>query len=208
MSKRIVILLLAALLLSPFGLAKNKKKKQELPDQVLKAQTAVVMIARDAGESFNDPNANRIAQENVEKALTKWGRFRLVSDVQTADLVLTVRTGHGSGPTIHNAPGDNRPVIVQPGDGNVRLGGQQGRPPDASDPSLGPPTNSDPRIGTDLGSSDDSLEVYRGGVEYPLDAAPIWRYTAKNALKQPQLAAVDQFRKAIEDSEKQRQQKP
>jgi hypothetical protein len=50
--------------------------------------------------------------------------------------------------------------------------------------------------------------VYRGGGEYPLDAPPVWRYIAKGSLDAPQVAAVEQFRKAIEESEKQRQQKP
>jgi hypothetical protein len=59
-----------------------------------------------------------------------------------------------------------------------------------------------------MGSSEDTFEVYRGGVEYPLDAAPVWRYIAKDALNGPQVAAVEQFRKAIVDSGKQRQQKP
>ena len=206
MLKRIATLSLIALVFSLPSSA--KKKKQELPDFVLNAKTAVVMISPGAGEPINDQSTNRNAQENVEKALTKWGRLRLVPDVQTADLVPTVRTGHASGPTVQNAPGDNRPVTIQPGDGNIRLGGQQGRPPDVSDPGLGGAASSNPRLGTELGSSDDALEVYRGGSEYPLDAAPIWRYTAKNASKQPSLSAVEQFRKAIEDSEKQRQQKP
>jgi hypothetical protein len=52
------------------------------------------------------------------------------------------------------------------------------------------------------------FEVYLGGIKDPLDAPPIWRYTAKNALDGPQVVAVEQFRKAIEESEKQRQQKP
>jgi len=198
-----LLLIVAAFTLLSFA----KKKKPELPDLVLKAQTAAVIIEPGAGEPINDVSANRIAQENVEKAITKWGRFRLVSDIQAADLVIAVRTGHISGPAIHNSPIDNRPVIIQPGDGNIRMGGEQGRPSDATDPGLGTPPSSDPRLGTDIGSSDDTFEVFRGG-EYPLDAPPVWRYTAKNALKQPPLAAVEQFRKAIQESEKLRQQKP
>jgi hypothetical protein len=52
------------------------------------------------------------------------------------------------------------------------------------------------------------FEVYLGRIDYPLDAPPIWRFSAKNALNGPQIPAVEQFRKAIEESEKQRQQKP
>jgi hypothetical protein len=47
-----------------------------------------------------------------------------------------------------------------------------------------------------------------GGVDYPLDAPPVWRYTAKDALKAPRVDAVEQFRKAIDESEQQRQHKP
>ena len=206
MPKRVAVLFLTVLIFTPLGYA--KKKKQVLPDLVLNAQTLVVTIHPDAGEPLTDLSANRTAQENVERALTKWGRFRLLIDVQTADLVVAVRTGHASGATIRNAPSNNRPVIIQPSDENVRIGGQQGRPPDATDPSLGGTANRDPKIASEWGSADDTLEVYRGRIEYPLDAAPLWRYAAKNALKEPQVTAVEQFRKIVEESEKQRQQKP
>jgi hypothetical protein len=63
-------------------------------------------------------------------------------------------------------------------------------------------------VSNEIGSSEDSFEVYRGGVEYPLDASPIWRYMGKNALDAPTVAAVSQLRKAIDESAKQRQQKP
>ena len=45
-------------------------------------------------------------------------------------------------------------------------------------------------------------------MEYPLDASPVWRYIAKDSLNAPQVPAVEQFRKALEESEKQRQHKP
>jgi hypothetical protein len=98
-------------------------------------------------------------------------------------------------------------VILQPNDGNVRIGAQQGRPPGVSDPGLGP-QNRGPHIQNEIGSSEDSFEVYLGGVEYPLDGAPVWRYMGNNALDAPAVAAVSQFQKAIDESEKQRQKKP
>src|SRR5215470_3872157 len=52
-----------------------------------------------------------------------------------------------------------------------------------------------PKIGAQVGSSEDALEVYRGGVDYPLDATPIWRYLAKDALSAPRVEALEQFRK-------------
>ena len=206
MPRRIPSLVLIALLLSCVSFAK-KKNKQELPDLVLNAQTVLVVIHPDAGEPVTNPTANRTAQENVENALTKWGRFHLVMSPQTADLVIAVRKGHAGGPTISNSPADDRPVILQPNDRDARIGAQQGRPPGLSDPGLGPQDRG-PHISNEVGSSEDSFEVYRGGVEYPLDASPVWRYMGKNALDAPTVAAVSQFRKAIDESEKQRQQKP
>jgi hypothetical protein len=203
----IVLLLLLSI---PQADAKNKKK-QLLPDYVLKAQRVLVVIRPDAGEPLTNPTANRTAQDEVERAISKWGRFNLVIEAQTADLVIAVRKGHAGGPTISNSPVDNRPVVFQtggqPSGGGTRIGGQQGRPPDLTNPGLGP-EDSGPRISNQIGPSDDIFEVYLGGIEDPLDAPPIWRYSAKNALNGPQVGAVEQFRKAVEESEKQRQQKP
>jgi hypothetical protein len=208
MSSRLPIILVLGLLLTPAVSAKNKKKPT-LPDLILKAQTVYVVIQPDAGEPLTDPTANRTAEDAVEKAIMKWGRFSLVPGSQTADLIIAVRKGHASGPTIRNSPADDRPVTIQPnGEGGTRVGGHQGRPPDLSDPGLGGLADRGPQISNQIGSSDDSFEVYMVGVDYPLDAPPLWRYMAKDSLKAPRVDAVEQFRKAINESEQQRQQKP
>jgi hypothetical protein len=208
MSTRIsIVFLFLLLLLAPHIDAKNKKK-QLLPDYVLRAERVLVVIHPDAGESLTSPMANRTAQDEVEKAITKWGRFNLAMDAQTADLVIAVRKGHKSGPVISHSPVDDRPVIFQKGDGGTRAGGQQGHGPDLTEPMPGGPEDSGPRMGTQLGASEDSFEVYRGGVEYPLDVSPVWRYIAKDSLNAPQVVAVEQFRQAIEESEKQSLHKP
>jgi hypothetical protein len=187
--------------------AKNKKK-QTLPDVVLNAQRVYVVIRPEAGEPVTNPRANRIAQNEVERALSKWHRFDLVMESTTADLVIAVSKGHSGGPMITNMP-DDRPVVFQsggvPGAG-VRLGGRQGQPPDltAAGSGNGQP-NRGPQLGSQVGPSEDTFEVYLGGMDYPLDAPPIWRYTAKNSLDGPGVVAVEQFKKAIEESEKQRQ---
>ncbi|MGA9814349.1 MAG: hypothetical protein WBQ64_16300 [Terriglobales bacterium] len=68
--------------------------------------------------------------------------------------------------------------------------------------------NRGPQLGAQVFSSDDTFEVYRGRIEYPLDTSPVWRFIAKDSLNAPKDQAVEQFRKAIEESEKQRQHKP
>jgi hypothetical protein len=204
MSVRVAIafVLLAA---CPLALAKNKKK-QVLPDYVLRAERVYVVIAADAGEPVTNPTANRTAQEDVEKALLRWGRFTLVMESSTADLVIAVRKGMGSGMVIRNAPQDKRPVIYQPNPSDAGIGGRMGRTGDVTDQT----GNEDrgPRLSNQFGSSEDSFEVYMGGGEYPLDAPSVWRYTAKNALSGPQVPAVEQFKKVFEEAQKQSQQKP
>jgi hypothetical protein len=208
MSHRISIVFLSVLLLSVLQIQAKEKKKQLLPEDVLRAQTVMVVIHPDAGEALTAPLANRNAQDEVERAITKWGRFDLVMDAYTADLIIAVRKGNKSGPIIAHSPADDRPVIFQPGIGDARIGQQQGRPPDLSQPLPGEMGNRGPQLGTQIISSDDTFEVYRGRMEYPLDTSPVWRYIAKDSLNAPQVPAVEQFRKAIEESEKQRQHKP
>jgi hypothetical protein len=64
-----------------------------------------------------------------------------------------------------------------------------------------PPQNS-PRISNEVGASEDTFEVYNGHVQDPLDSSPVWRYIAKNCLREPGVTAVEQFRKAIAQAEK------
>jgi hypothetical protein len=59
-----------------------------------------------------------------------------------------------------------------------------------------------------VGPSQDSFEVYLGKTQYPLDSPPIWRYIAKDCLRAPTVSAVEQFRKAVAESEQLQQKKP
>lgn len=186
------------------------KDKVLLPADVLTAQTVLVVIQPEAGEPLTDPQANRRAQDDVERALTKWGRFRVVMDSQTADLIITVRKGTGRtvAPTISGGPVDNRPVVLQPGQGgDIRVGGQRGHPPDLSQTGADDSQDGGPRVRTEAGAAEDTLEVYRGRMEYPLDSSPVWRYTAKDGLLPPQVPAVNQFRKVLDEAEKSASQK-
>ena len=57
------------------------------------------------------------------------------------------------------------------------------------------------------GFTKDSFAVYRGDVANPLDSSPVWRYIAKDCLQAPNMAAVEEFRKAIAQAEKPQQPK-
>ncbi len=198
-------LLLLSLTLVATASAKDKSKAT-LPEIVLRAQTAQVVIPPDAGEPLDHPTANATARDNVEKALLQWCRLRLVMDGEEADLVISIRTGSHGAPTVRGGPIDQRPGIAQSTDGGIRIGTQQGRPPN-SDPTMSGPQDSGPCIGKEAGSSDDTFEVYLGNVQFPLDSSPVWRYMAKDCLSAPEVAAVEQFRKAITESEKQQRKK-
>ena len=132
----------------------KKKEKVLLPDFVLKAETVVVLILPDAGEPMNDPFANRKAQEEVEKALMKWGRYRLTQDASTADLVIAVKKGSGkiANPTINGGPVDTRPGTIETTDNQIRIGAQQGRPPNGPESGDAAGTGGRASPGMEVGS--------------------------------------------------------
>jgi hypothetical protein len=188
------------------------KKKVLLPADILQAQTVLVMVDPDAGVDMQDPNANRIARENVEGALVKWGWLRPVAGGSAADLIIVVRKGNGkmAQPTIGGTPVNNTPPVI---------GGRVGNPPacDVSDPRCGgsesgSPSNAGPISSgahpqMEVSSTEDTFAVYRGGPD-ALDAPAVWRYTATDALDAPDVPAVEAFRKLVAESEKQLASKP
>jgi hypothetical protein len=202
---RMRVLLSLGLLFACLATA-NNKKKDALPAEVLNAQTVVVLVDPDAGMSTSAPLANRTAQEDVEKALANWGRLKLVLiGGNNADLVITVRKGNGKivQPTVSGEPTNDRPVVVVPSDNGIHVGVQQGRPPDSTQP---PPAETSPRLGGEVGPTEDTFLVYMGGSgAAPLDRAPVWRYVSKNGLHSPDVPAVAEFRKAVEAAIKQQQ---
>jgi len=208
MTARLFSLLFAATLLVVCANAKDKdKKKPSLPEYVLRASTVLVVVSPDAGEPLERPTANADARDNVEKALMEWGRLHPVMDGADPDLVIAVRTGAGKmvQPSIKGGPIDNRAGVGQSTDSTIRIGAQHGQPPPLSDPGMGGPLNgpqNGPRVSNQVGPSEDTLEVYRGGVPNPLDSPPVWRYIAKDCLRAPQVSAVEEFRKLIAEAEK------
>jgi len=205
---RMRVTVLLTLLLASLTVAGNKKKVV-LPAYVLKARTVVVLIDPDAGINPEAPLANKTAQEDVEKAIAKWGRLTPVLDPQTADLVITIRKGSGKivQQTVGGMPTNDRPVIVQPSDTGIRIGAQQGR--SASAPRQPQPQDTRPSPQTEVGNSEDTFIVYEGHSSGSLEQqAPAWRYTNKNALHSPNVPAVDEFRKLVDEAEKQQKTKP
>jgi hypothetical protein len=200
---RVVIV---ALLLSLTGLATAKEKtKATLPAYVLDAKTIMVMIDPEAGISMSDPGGNRTAQSDVEKALMKWGRYSPVISMPSADLIIVIRKGSGKAvqPIIGGVPTNDRPVVVNPTDTGIHVGVQQGHPPGDTQVDAG---NTKPSQGAEVAPPEDSFAVYDAHSEHSTDMPPVWRYVAKNALRSPEVPAVGEFRKAVEEALKQQQQ--
>lgn len=200
-----VLALFAGIVVLASCVAAKKKEKQVLPDTVLRAQTVFVVIQPDAKEQLTEPNANLKAQKAVEEALMKWGKFRLALDTTTADIIISVQKGTGKAmsPTISGGPVDSRPVDVEGDASQIRIMGQKGHPDTTSISTNDPNPNARAQTGTQAGGAEDVLRLFIGGaVEYPLDYAPVWMYSRKDALKGPEMAAVAELKKVFEESER------
>jgi hypothetical protein len=198
-----VCLISTLLFLSCLVAVAKDKQKVPLPIDVLQAHTAWVIVDPQAGLDIRDPNANNVARASVESALAKWGRLSLVTDPSMADLIIAVRKGNGKAvqPTISGTPVNGPPPVIAQRTGSG-IGGA-GRTGPAFEPSDPP----DPHPQLEAGDAQDMFAVYRGNhnrdyLGNPLDSAALWRYTAKDALTSPGVPAVDAFRKAIAESEK------
>jgi hypothetical protein len=167
-----------------------------------------VVIDPDAGMPLDAPNGNRKAQQAVEDALMNWGRFRLAPDVSTADLVIVIRKGNGkiAQPTIGGLPTNSRPVILEPSDSGGRAAGSLGTPPMSGDPTASRTPAPAPQV--EVAPAEDIFAVYRGKRDDALDSPPVWRYIQKDALRSPDVPAVDAFRKLVIEAEKQRAANP
>ena len=209
MPLRKLLAITAIILCSAVAPAKDKI----LPVDVLRARTVLVVVDPTAGVDARDPNANRAAREDVEKALDQWGRFTLVQEASTADLIITVRRGNGKfiqrtigGTPINGTPPVSGGTTTTPTQTTTRAAVRLG-PGNPNDPSSAGTQPSTPEPQIEAGSPQDMFVVYRGsnGSPYwsPLDTPPVWRYSSKDALESPSVPAVEVFRKLIAKSEKQ-----
>jgi hypothetical protein len=183
--------------------ASAKEKKAPLPYTVLRAHTIAVIIDPNAGRRMSDPFGNETAQRNVETALRNWGRYEITTSLINADLIVVVRTGGRTvEPTMPDPRQNQRVGEVEPIDGGIGMGAQHGSINNPNQPPSNYPPSTTPDRAEITSAPDDSLVVYSGGVDKPLDSPAIFRYSAKDALKAPAVTAVDAFRRAVADTEK------
>lgn len=185
----------------PMAIAKNSKPI--VPGYVLQAHTVAVVIDPDAGISIDNPQANEVARKDVETAISNWGRFQTVLGAQQADLVIVLRKGteKAVSETMPVPRQNSRPGVITPTQDGIGVGAQHGQQPGLSDDTPLGSRGSAPQL--EVGNTEDSFIVYAGNVDHPLDGPVGWRWMRKDALHSHDVPAVAEFRKAIEDAEKQ-----
>ena len=190
----------------------SKNDKPMVPRYILDARTVAVIIDPNAGISPSDPNANQTARQDVEHALLKWGRFTTVLDPADADLVIVLRRSHGklAERTISDPRQNSRPGDVSHSDDGLSIGVQSGGPPPSrsgTTPNPNAPPIAEPGGGahpqTEIGNTADAFLVFEGNHRFDEDGIPGWRWVQKNGLHPHDVPAVDEFRKALEEAEKQ-----
>lgn len=144
------------------------KEKAAMPAVITNA--TYVMVTTYDGDALSPEvsSDDRKAVYDVQQALEKWGRYKLVYKPAEADLLLVVRTG--------------RAVEVR---GAVQKGTSTDRPRGGAQ-----------SIGAQTGDPQDTLDVYvssRG-----IDSYPLWRSRATEGLKSPEVTLLQEFRAKVE----------
>jgi hypothetical protein len=213
MPRRLRFFLMMGLLMAMPALAKGKGDKA-LPAYILEARTVAVVIAPGTEMNPDNPQADQIAQKDVEAALVKWGRLEPVNTTLGADLIIVVHKGRGkpvdatmSDPNQNQAGGVNpannggpmgAPGAGSPGSGYPTMGGQptagQRYPQGASQQ---PPTQQVPAPIVEPVDVDDSFTVFDGRAEQRMKGTPGWKYVGLDGLHSHTVPVVESFKKAV-----------
>ena len=183
-----------------------KNSKPMMPQYILNAHTVAIIIDPNAGISPDDPNANQTARQDVEHALLKWGRFTTVLDPAGADLVIVLRRSHGrlAETTISDPRQNTRIGDVSHTDNGISVGVPIGSPRGTNPPGTGNPVpNNSAHPQIEAGNTADSFQVFEGNHQFDEDGIPGWEWIQKNGLHPHDVPAVDEFRKALAEAEKQ-----
>jgi hypothetical protein len=223
MLKGLSAFVMLSLLAASSALAKGKDKV--LPAYVLEAHTVAVVVAPGAEMNPDNPQADQIAQKDVEAALLKWGRLQPVNSTLGADLIIVVHKGRGkpadaamSDPDQNRGGGMNpasnggamgAPSVGSPGSGYPTTGSQpaggQRYPQGASQQS---PTQQVPAPIMEPVDTDDSFTVFDGRAEQRMKGTPGWKYVGLDGLHSHNVPVVENFKKAVLAADKAAAQTP
>lgn len=147
------------------------KSKNNFPQFIVNAKYVHVTTYYGSDPAnFQIPPEDRRAVADVEQALRKWGRYSITMRPHDSDLIMVVRKGRLAA---------------------VNAGGRIGAD------STGRVSRG-PVAGVEAGSAEDSLEIY--DARLGTDTSPLWRRTAADGLKAPDLPLLKEFRKQVEQA--------
>lgn len=205
---RIVVLLVAAGVTSS-AWAKSPKNS-EVPKLVCPAQ--FVYVETMDGDIIRPEviQEDRDAVIRVQDKLQDWGRYTLVYDRSSSDIVFVVRTGRVATAKLGAGVGLGRP---DEDGGRVAVGRTPaGQTPDASesgDPQTEPGGNPNggpnmadarwTRVGGEVGPPNDLLAVYQKPGDINAQA-PLWEKSQKDGLDGPKVPLFEQIRSAVDKS--------
>ncbi len=171
-SLHVVVLLLATSVL-------QAKEKSGMPALITNA--TYVFVTTYDGDLLNPDVTpeDRQAVDDVQKAIEKWGGYKLVYKFQQADLILVVRTGR----KLEIKGGLQKSTTTGPGAG---------------------PSGSAQSAGAEAGDPRDILAVYAAsdGAQVIKSSPPLWRNRAAEGLKAPEMPLWKQFQSEVEASRK------
>ena len=167
MFQRTLVVLLLLLLACATG---SPQSKPIVPKLIVTAR--YVLVTTYYGSEFS-PNVipeDRRAVADIQQAIQKWRRYKLVYRAENADLILVVRKGRLASVTSQIGIGSR-----QPGGTSRGIGG-----------------------GAEVGPANDWLAVYNAhsGIESP----PLWQATQREGLNPPDLSLFKRFKEEVEEA--------
>lgn len=150
------------------------KDKTIMPEAIRNA--TYVMVTTYDGDVFSPRVVpeDRQAIADVQRAIEKWGRYKLVYSAHEPELIVVVRTGR----------------LVE-----ARAGVQNG----ATVGPNGAPGGSAQSVGAEVGDPQDTLEVFLAPANIKIDT-PLWRARAVDGLKTPDMPLMKEFREKVEEA--------
>jgi len=223
MQVRLSAFVMVSLLIAGPALAKGKDRA--LPAYILEARTVAVVIAPGTEMDPDNPQADQIAQKDVEAALVKWGRLQPVNSTLGADLIIVVHKGRGKPvDATMSDPNQNRPGGVNPANNGGPMGPTGAGSPGSGYPTAGgqptagqrypqgtsqqPPTSQVPTPIVEPVDADDSFMVFDGRAEQRMKGTPGWRYVGLEGLHSHNVPVVESFQKAVLAADKAAAQTP